>query len=105
MKTLGEAVAAGKHPKTWKFKFPGNYTVTCKIVSARHKKLENAEGMFYGFGPVATLDQSEKHATIFFSAGMTTARFLHVYFHEMGHSQIEWSGAYHNDLMELLEAK
>lgn len=106
--TLGEVVAAGKHPAQWSMSFPGGYKAYFKVVGPRHPGLKlqggSADGMSYHFGSTSHKDEcgeelKEKEARVYFDRTMTFDRFLHVVFHETNHTVVEWTGMWHGELL------
>ena len=106
--TLGEAVIKRLHPGSWSFYFPGGYRTICKVVSKSNVALgAGNEAISCNFGETPSGKKgpvSPKVSYTYFSEAQEWVKFLHTLFHEHQHCSAEWSGFYHEELLQKMEA-
>jgi hypothetical protein len=111
---LKALIKKGKWPKEWKLTFPNGYRVECRVVSKKYLDRLNvragggngglkADALSFTFGDkIFTNFLHEKTGRVYFSEDVSMAEFCHIYFHEIHHQFIEWTGVMHSKLLDLI---
>lgn len=98
-------------PKDWVESFPRGYRVECRVVSTKYLSRVNralaggglmADALAISFGDMVLNDVKlpSKTARVYFNISMSVDRFLHIYFHELHHCFIEWTGEKHDEMLK-----